>query len=75
MWKKDDRVKVIPSHYGSCLAGRLGTVLRDVPAMSLVEVEMDSHYLAGIGIVAFKPDDLMATDKPRPKMKRYRVSI
>ena len=66
-WKPEDRVKVIPTHYGSGLQGRLGTVLRTTQH-GLVEVEMDSTYMAGIGIVAFRPSDLMETKKKRPKM-------
>lgn len=63
-WKRCDRVKVIPTHYGSGMAGRLGTVLRVAPG-GLVEVDLDSHYNAGIGIVAFKADDLVSTPNQR----------
>lgn len=67
-WKPDDRVKVLPTHYGSGLQSRLGTVLRTTPT-GLVEVEMDSTYLAGIGIVAFRPEDLTTTKKKRRMVK------
>lgn len=65
-WKPGNRVKVLPTHYGSGLQKRLGTVVRvvigrlDTP---MVEVEMDSHYLAGTGTVVFKPEDLTATTR------------
>jgi hypothetical protein len=60
-WKKNDRVKVSPSH-PSGLGGRLGTVLRTSPG-GLVEVDLDSWYQAGVGLVAFRPEDLVPTDK------------
>lgn len=44
------------------MANRLGTVLR-TSGSGLVEVKMDSFQLAGIGIIAFKADDLMPTKK------------
>jgi hypothetical protein len=56
-------VKVGPRH-PTGLGGRLGTVLR-VCKGGLVEVDLDSWYYAGIGLVAFKPDDLVATDTKR----------
>jgi translation initiation factor IF-1 len=64
MWMNGDRVKISPTHYGSGLQNRLGTVLRTSPS-GLVEVELDSYYLAGIGIVAFKEADLLPTVKKR----------
>lgn len=61
-WLPGDRVKVVPEHYGSQMANRLGTVLR-TSGSGLVEVKMDFFQLAGIGIIAFKADDLMPTKK------------
>lgn len=60
----NDRVKVASHHYGSGMQGRLGTVLRTAPS-GLVEVDMDSLYQAGIGIIAFKSDDLVPTAKKK----------
>jgi len=68
MWNINDRVKVSPGHYGTGLQGRLGTVLRVIDDMR-VEVELDSFYQAGIGIVTFCGDDLLSTPK-----KRHRAS-
>lgn len=65
-WKKNDRVKVAPHHYGSGMQGRLGTVLRTTPS-GLVEVELDSFYQAGIGIIAFKSGDLVSSIKKKRK--------
>lgn len=62
---RGDRVKVVPTHYGSGLAGRLGTVIRVIGPYA--EVEMDSYYQAGIGIVTFRTGDLMSTSKKRPR--------
>jgi hypothetical protein len=68
-WKKNDRVKVSPDHYGSGLQERLGTVLRITPG-GYVEVDLDSfRWPAGIGIVAFRPEDLVATKKARRQPK------
>lgn len=72
-WKRGDRVKVKPTHYGTGMQKRLGTVFRTVPSMNLVEVDLDSFYLAGIGITAFKPEDLMSTNTKRTA-KRARLS-
>lgn len=63
-WVIQDRVKVSSTHYGTGLQGRLGTVLRVAPG-GLVEVELDSLYQAGIGIVAFKAGDLVKARKKR----------
>ena len=64
LWQPGDRVKVRPDHYGSGLQGRLGTVLRNTSGQGgYTEVVMDSMYNAGIGIVAFPPEDLMPTKK------------
>lgn len=68
MWKINNRVKVSPDHYGSGLQGRLGTVTR-LTSNGLVEVTLDSMYLAGIGVVAFKPKDLVETKKPAPRKR------
>ena len=68
-WKPQDRVKVRVDHYGTGLQSRLGTVLRTTPT-GLVEVEMDSTWQAGIGIVAFRPHDLEPTKKKRRVKKR-----
>lgn len=65
----NERVKVAAHHYGSGLQGRLGTVLR-VTSTGYVEVEMDSMSGAGIGIVAFRPRDLVATRKKKARANR-----
>ena len=44
--------------------GKIGSVLRNTPG-GLVEVELDSMAGAGIGLVAFKPEELVPTDKKR----------
>jgi hypothetical protein len=67
-WQHGDRVKVCPDHHGTGLAGRVGTVLR--VAGAYVEVELDSYYLAGIGIVAFLPADLMPTTSRRQRKRK-----
>jgi hypothetical protein len=71
VWATGDRVKISTEHYGTGLQSRLGTVLRTAPA-GLVEVDLDSHYLAGIGIVAFKATDLLPTEKKRRVKKPTR---
>lgn len=68
MWETNNRVKVSPDHYGSGLQGRLGTVVR-VTSNGYVEVDMDSMYMAGVGIVAFRPEDLVATKKPHSRRR------
>lgn len=72
-WKVGDRVKVSPDHYGTGLQSRLGTVLRVTPS-GLIEVDMDSLYWpAGIGVVAFRPEDLLPTKSKKVK-KRLTVA-
>ncbi len=64
MFQPGDRVKVSPDHYGTGLQNRLGTVSRSLRDQR-VEVELDSFYQAGIGIVTFKEGDLMPTSKKK----------
>jgi hypothetical protein len=61
-WHRGDRVKVLGGRY----AGRLATVSRVTPG-GLVEVELDSMAGAGIGIIAVRPGDLLATTRKRPR--------
>lgn len=67
-WTKGDRVRVSPSHYGTGLQTRVGTVLRTTG--KYIEVELDSLHQAGTGIVSFSPEDLEPSTTKRGRKTR-----